>query len=269
MPRSIFRGRLRPRWAVLAAIFALGPAADLEGLNAEAADVLVFAAASTAPALDAAIEAYGEGAHIVASYAASSALARQIEHGAPADVFLSANTAWMDYLEDRGLIQPETRCAMLGNRLVLIAPAGSPLLLERVSSGTDLKAILSGGRLAIGDPAHVPAGIYARQALETLGLWSGVSDQLAPTADVRRALTLVARGETPLGIVYASDAAGRRDVRVLAPIPAASHPPISYAVALLSGRNNPEAKAFLAYLTSAAANATFRAHGFEVRPCSH
>jgi len=264
VPRTIFRGLLRCCLAVLTILLTTGLAAN----RAQAADVLIFAAASTAPALDAVIAAFDPGTQVIASYAASSALARQIEHGAPADLYLSANSAWMDYLDDRGLIQNGTRCDLLGNELVLIAPADSSLSIDRFSNVTDLPALLAGGRLALGDPDHVPAGIYARQALQSLGLWQGVADHLAPVADVRGALALVARGETPLGIVYASDAKGRGDVGIVASIPPSSHAPIRYAVALVGEGDNLHAQAFLTYLSGPAARAIFRARGFGVMACS-
>lgn len=268
MPRSIFLGQLRSCVALLTAILLVGSMAELSAARRAAADVLIFAAASTAPAFDAVIKGYGPDKHVVASYAASSTLARQIEHGAPADIFLSANNAWMDYLDARGRIESDTRCNLLGNSLALISPSDSSIDLDRLSGETDLASLLAGGRLAMGDPDHVPVGIYARQALEAVGLWQSVADKLAPAADARRALALVARGETPLGLVYTSDVEGREDVRVLALLPATSHPPINFVVALVGERRTPDATAFLTYLSSPSASEVFRAHGFKVRPCS-
>jgi molybdate transport system substrate-binding protein len=243
-------------WAALAWAAAPAHAADA---------VLVFAAASTTEAVEAAIARYREdtGAEVTASFAASSTLARQIETGAPADIFLSANVAWVDYLEDEGLILPESRRDLLGNRLVLVAPADSKV---EVAMGPDLALaqLLGDGRLAIGDPDHVPAGRYARAALESLGLWAEVEARTVRAPDVRAALALVARGETPLGIVYATDVAVCGSCRTVAAFPASSHPPIRYPLALVAGRASPAARAFYAFLASPAAAEIFARHGFAV-----
>ena len=193
--------------------------------------------------------------------AASSTLARQIERGAPADIYLSANVAWMDYLAAHGLIELASLRNLLGNRLVLIAHRDSDLELS-IQPGMDLAALLGRDRLAIGDPDHVPAGIYAREALEALGIWTETRPRLAPSADVRGALVLVARGETPLGIVYASDAGLSAGVRTVAVFPERLHAPIVYPVALVAGRDSALARRFLRYLHSAAAKAIFARHGF-------
>ena len=172
-----------------------------------AQEVLVFAAASLQDAFDAVIEEYQAqgGGEVSASYASSSTLARQIEQGAPADVFISANPEWMDYLEERGLLRAGSRTDLLGNGLVLVAPPESETTVE-IAPGFDLAGALDGGRLAMGDPDHVPAGIYGRAALESLGVWQAVEPQVARADNVRAALALVARGEAPLGMVYRSDA---------------------------------------------------------------
>jgi molybdate transport system substrate-binding protein len=221
--------------------------------------VLVFAAASLRNALDEAARDYPGPAPAI-SYAGSSSLAKQIERGAPASVFISADRNWMDYLERRGLLEPGTRHDLLGNRLVLIAPRVSTLKLEIVP-GMPLARALAGGRLALGDPYHVPAGMYARAALESLGIWDAVRLQLAATENVRIALALVARGEAPLGIVYQTDARAEPGVRVVGRFPASLHPPIVYPIALLKGAV-PAARSFEAYLRGAQARAIFGKHGF-------
>ena len=197
-------------------------------------------------------------------FAASSTLARQIEQGAPADLFLSADEQWMDYAEQRGLILPETRRAVLGNALVLIAPADSRAGPVTLTPGAELAKLLGDdGRLAVGDPAHVPAGIYAAAALTSLGLWQALAPRLARAENVRAALLLVERGEAPLGIVYATDAAASRRVRVLGTFPADSHPPISYPFALTQrGAGNAAAHDLLAYLSGPQAAETWRRYGF-------
>ncbi|MEQ8708275.1 MAG: molybdate ABC transporter substrate-binding protein [Rhodospirillales bacterium] len=228
--------------------------------------VTVFAAASMTNAVEEVISRFEDNmpGGIRSSFAASSTLARQIEAGAPASVFISANSKWMDYLQDRGLINPGTRRNLASNRLVVIG-ARSETTLPINLGGTRPFAMLLGdrGRMAIGDPAHVPAGIYARQALEKLGLWKDVSNRLALTDNVRGALTLVARGETPVGIVYATDVALSDQVRVLTMLSPASHEAILYPVALVSGGETTSAREFLAFLTGLEGAAILRKHGFE------
>ena len=232
--------------------------------------MVILAAASSAHAIDEAIGQFDAGPEdrVVASYAGTSALARQIESGAPADIFLAANAAWMDHVEALGLIEPGSRQALAGNRLVFVT-GDSDMAPFEPSASLDLGALLAGGRLAIGNPDHVPAGIYARQALEALGLWPVARDRLAPAADVRAALALVARGEAPLGIVYATDA-----IRVaatstwsqrasVATIPHL-HEPIVYPVALIAGRASPLAARFFAFLTGPEGRAAFARAGFIV-----
>lgn len=221
---------------------------------------VVFAAASLKNALD--DVAALSPARPVISYAASSALARQIEAGAPAQVFISADLEWMDYLEQRKLLRPGTRRNILGNRLVLVAPAGSAVKTE-IRAGFPLASLLGGGRLATADPAHVPAGKYTRAALEKLGVWDSVAGKLASAENVRAALALVARGETPLGTVYATDAAAEPKVRVVAAFPDGLHAPIVYPVALTAGAPASGAAAgFVALLSSPAARKVFEKHGF-------
>jgi len=218
----------------------------------------VFAAASLKNALDE-VAALSPAKPSI-SYGASSALARQIEAGAPAQVFVSADLDWMDYLDKRKLLKPGTRRNLLGNRLVLVAPAGSTAAPE-IRAGFPLAALLGNGRLAVGDPQHVPAGKYAQAALTKLGVWDSVASRLAPSENVRVALALVARGEAPLGIVYATDAASEPKVRVAATFPEGLHPPIVYPVALTKAAGAPAA-AFVALLASPAALAVFQKHGF-------
>ena len=230
------------------------------------AGLTVFAAASLKEALDEAAAAYRRqtGVPVRVSYAASSALARQIEQGAPADVFFSADLEWMDYLQQRNRLDVATRRSLLGNRLVLIAPRASKAQVDLKRPAT-LLAALGDGRLAVGQTRTVPAGKYAKAALESLSLWNGVRPRLAESESVRAALMLVARGETPLGIVYASDAKAEPDVRVVATFPEDSHPPIVYPVAALRGARAAQAARFLRWLASPAADALFTKRGFTVK----
>jgi len=240
------------------ALFAL-----LAGRPAAAADLLVFAAASLKNALDDAIADYASrtGVKVEASYAASGPLARQIENGAPADLFISADIAWMDEVASHDLIRPESRVDLLGNRLVLVAARDDTRSIP-LGPGADLLAPLGQGRLAIGDPQSVPAGKYGQAALEKLGLWDKLEPKLARAESVRAALALVSRGEAPLGIVYATDAAADPGVRVAAEFPAGSYPPVVYPVALIKASTNPAAKPFLDYLESPAAAPFFTRQGF-------
>jgi molybdate transport system substrate-binding protein len=254
------------RWqsALAAALAILGIV--LAGRPAAAADpdIIVFAAASLKNALDA-VEAdwrRQSSKHAAISYAASSALARQIDAAAPADIFISADPDWMNYVENRSLIEPQSRVNLLGNRLVLIAPKGSTVSAP-LGPGFPITAVLGGGRLAIADPNAVPAGRYGKAALQSLGLWDAVKDRLAPTADVRAALRLVARGEAPLGIVYQTDAAAEPGVRVVGFFPENTHPPIVYPMAL-TRQARPGAAAFAAYLRGPTARREFEKQGFTV-----
>jgi molybdate transport system substrate-binding protein len=239
----------------------------LSSLTSAAADaakrpVTVFAAASLSNVL----EELGEGfmketsIPVVFSFAASSALARQIENGAPADVFFPADLEWMDYLERRRLIRADTRESALGNRLVLIAPAGSSVKLK-IAPGFPLAAVLGKGRLATGDPDAVPVGRYARQALTALRVWDAVADRLVRADSVRSALAFVDRDEAPLGIVYETDALIDKRVRVVDVFPADTHMPIVYPIAL-TGRATADAARFVAYIRGPAGDAGFKAYGF-------
>lgn len=235
-------------------------------ISAAAEDRLtVFAAASLKTALDAVNEActadIGEPATI--SYAGSAALAKQIEAGAPADIFISADLDWMNYLSEKKLIKPETEKKLLGNRIVLVAPSDSGAETT-IAQNFDLAGLLGDGRLAVGDVQAVPAGKYAKAALESLGVWVSVEDKLAPAENVRAALKLVATGEAPLGIVYQTDAAAEPGVRIVGVFPENSHPPIIYPVAELAGSGNDGAGQFLGCLQSAKAKALFEAQGFTV-----
>ena len=200
---------------------------------------------------------------IATSYTASSTLAKQIEAAAPADIFISADLDWMDYLAKKNLIKPEMRTNLLGNRLVLIAPADSSVKLG-IAPNFPLAQALGNGRLAIADPGGVPAGKYGKAALEALGVWSSVADKLAPAENVRATLLLVSRGEAPLGIVYQTDAAADKGVRVLGTFPANTHPPIVYPIAAVAASTNPGDAGYIAYLKSPAAAAVFEKRGFTV-----
>ncbi len=235
---------------------------------ARADDVTVFAAASLTNALEEIGQVYrGSGlGEIQFSFAAASALARQIEGGAPAAIFASADEQWMDYLAERNLIVAETRVSPIGNRLVLIAPADSAIAPVDIAPGFALAELLGDGRLATGDPAHVPVGRYAQQALTALGVWDAVEPRLARADNVRTALALVERGEVPLGIVYATDAAVTQGVRVVGTFPTDSHTPITYPMAIVEGRDGPAARAFFAFMTGPEALAIFERFGFAANP---
>jgi len=224
---------------------------------------LVLGAASLQESLTAAAAAWTRAGHSapVLSFAASSALARQIESGAPADLFISADEAWMDHIQQRGLVRPGTRARFLGNRLVLVAPARSPIHLDP-GPGFALSKALGSGRLAMADPQFVPAGRYGRAALTRLGVWRSVAGRIVGAENVRAALALVERGEAPLGIVYETDARASAKVRIVGWFPPASYPAIAYPLAILSASRNREAEAFRAFLLSAPGEAIFRRHGF-------
>jgi molybdate transport system substrate-binding protein len=254
------QGRLR------AAFIALLLAAILSPLTAGAQErLIVFAAASLKNAMDNVAAAYKVeyGVEVAISYAGSSALARQIEHGAPADVFVSANLDWMEYLSQLGLTVKQSETRLLGNRIVLVAPAGSDVEAT-IAPGFDLAGILGDGRLAMANTDAVPAGIYGKAALQTLGVWDAVSAKVAQAENVRAALALVSTGEAPLGIVYQTDAAADNDVRIVDRFPEDTHPPIVYPAAVLSYAANPAAANFVMFLRSNAARTLFEAEGFAV-----
>lgn len=227
----------------------------------------VFAAASLKESMDEAAAAYQQatGTPVRVSYAASSALARQIEQGAPADVFFSADLEWMDYLQQRGQVDAAQRRNLLGNTLVLVAPVASNAKVDLAKAGSLASALGVSGRLAVGQTASVPAGKYAREALQKLGQWDSVGNRLAEGESVRAALMLVARGEAPLGIVYGSDAKAEPKVRVVATFPAGSHAPIVYPVAPLKSSANPAAQAFVQWLGTPAAKPIFVRRGFSLQ----
>lgn len=230
---------------------------------AHAAPVTVFAAASLKNALDEVGAEYARaGGQARFSYAASSAIARQIEQGAPADVYVSADSDWMNYLAQRRLIVASSRRDLLTNRLALIAPADSKLALK-IGRGMPIAAALGAGRLAVAGP-EVPAGKYAKAALTALGVWPSVSGKLAQAENVRLALQYVARGESPLGIVYDTDAVVERRVRIVGLFPAGTHPPIVYPAAIVASSRNPDAAKFMAFMRSPRAAAVFKKYGFVV-----
>jgi molybdate transport system substrate-binding protein len=233
--------------------------------QAQGGDVVVFAAASLKNALDA-INAQWQketGKKAVISYAASSALAKQIEQDAPAQIFISADLDWMDYLAERNLIKPDSRSNLLGNRIVLVAPKDKSETVD-IKPGFDLAKLLGSGRLAMANVESVPAGKYGKAALEKLGAWQGVADKIAQAENVRAALLLVSRGEAPLGIVYQTDAAADPNVKIVGAFPENTQPPIIYPVALTAKATHPDAAAFLAYIKSAKAKPLFDAQGFTV-----
>jgi molybdate transport system substrate-binding protein len=252
--------------AISVLVLACGLAGRSEAQPTDGNGVTVFAAASLKNALDSASAAYEKstGVKVRASYAASSALAKQIEQAAPADVFISADLEWMDYLSAKGLIKEGSRRQFFGNRLVLIAPATSKLAL-RIAPGFALADALGSGRLAIGEVKAVPAGKYAKAALESLGAWEAVKSKLAESENVRAALALVAREEAALGIVYQTDAAAEPNVRVVGTFPAGSHAPIVYPVAITAeSRNSEAAERFVQFLAAPEGAAPFEKAGFTV-----
>jgi molybdate transport system substrate-binding protein len=233
--------------------------------SAQQDKLVIFAAASLKDALDEVNTAYqrDKGQDTTTSYAASSTLAKQIEAAAPADIFISADLDWMDYLAKKALIKPETRSNLLGNRLVLIAPLNSTIKLG-IGRNFPLARALGNGRLAIADPNSVPAGRYGKAALEALGVWSSIADKLAPAENVRAALALVSRAETPLGIVYQTDANSDKAVKIVGIIPDDTHPPIVYPIAIVASSTNPGAIGYLAFLKSSVARPIFEKQGFTV-----
>jgi molybdate transport system substrate-binding protein len=233
--------------------------------SAQQNKLVIFAAASLKDALDEVNAAFqrDKGRETATSYAASSTLAKQIEAAAPADIFISADLDWMDYLAKKNLIKPATRTNLLGNRLVLIAPVNSTVKLA-IGPNFPLAQALGTGRLAIADPSGVPAGKYGKAALEELGVWSSVTDRLAPAENVRATLILVSRGEAPLGIVYQTDAVADKGVKILGIFPDNTHPPIIYPIAAVATSTNPGDAEYIAYLEAPAARTIFDKQGFTV-----
>jgi len=228
-------------------------------------EVVVFAAASLKNALDAVNADWQKetGKKVTISYAASSALAKQIEQGAPAHLFISADLDWMDYVAQKGLIKPESRINLLGNRIVLIAPKGKAQPVE-IKPGFDLARVLGDGRLAMANVESVPAGKYGKAALEELGVWASVSRKVAQAENVRAALLLVSRGEASAGVVYQTDAAADANVMIIGAFPDGSYPPVVYPAAETVIGANADASAFLDYLKSPKARPGFESQGFTV-----
>ena len=251
---------MRPLSLALALALSVAPVTLMAG------EITVLAAASLKTALDDVAVGFqtATGHTVTASYAGSSALARQIEQGIPADVFVSASTQWMDAVADQGLIDKDSRIDLLGNEIVLVAhDAMDPVVIDPT---LDLAGMLGEGFLAMALVSSVPAGQYGKAALETLGLWSSVEARVAQADNVRAALALVATGEAPLGIVYRTDATAEPAVTVIGTFPADSHPPIVYPAAALANSENPVTAEFMAYLTGPEARAAFEAQGFTVIP---
>ncbi|RKF21023.1 molybdate ABC transporter substrate-binding protein [Altericroceibacterium spongiae] len=257
--RQLIIGLLAGLCALLAACSGSGDS------GGDAQGPVVLAAASLQESMEAAADDWAAQGHSrpILSFAGSSALARQINSGAPGDVFVSADQDWMDNVEQGGHIQLASRRTILGNAIVLIGPAGKGEPDDRLLDNSDaLLAALNGGRLAMANPDAVPAGKYGKAGLQSLGLWNSVSDKVASAENVRAALALVERGQSPLGVVYATDAAASDAVQVLATFPDSSHPPIRYPAALLSTSTHPDVSGFLDYLGSQRGQAVFRRFGF-------
>ncbi len=234
--------------------------------------ITVFAAASLKNALDDIDATFTKatGIKVTASYQASSALAKQIEQGAPADVFISADLKWMDYASEHKLIKPDTRFNLLGNRLVLIAPKDSQIDNITIGQGFDLAKLADDGRIAVADVKAVPAGRYAKAALETLGVWAAAEPKLAQAANVRAALAFVARGETSVGIVYETDARIEPKVKIIGTFPEDSYPPVNYPVAATANSKTANVAQYLVFLRSNAAKVIFDKYGFSflIKPVS-
>ncbi|MDP6841231.1 MAG: molybdate ABC transporter substrate-binding protein [Rhodospirillales bacterium] len=250
--------------APVIAIFLISAWAATAQAEAQAERVLVFAAASLKLPLAKIARAHEKraGHDIDIAFAASSALARQIAHGAPADIFVSAHLKWMDWLEARGKIEKSSKTKLLTNSLVIVAPAGSQPEMDR-NSASSLLRVLGADRLAIADPAHVPAGIYGKEALQALGVWPQISRRLARTVNVRAALALIERRALPLGIVYGSDAHRNPLVDIVYRFPAQSHVPIQYIAATVKDRARPATAAFLAGLRTEYSKNIFDNYGFK------
>jgi molybdate transport system substrate-binding protein len=259
------------RFASLATMLALVAAGVPAPARAQERTLTVFAAASMKNALDDVDAAYSRktGVKVAVSYAASSTLVKQIEQGAPADVFVSADLDWMDYASRKKIIADDTRVNLLGNKIVLIAPKDSRIGNVTIGPGFDLARLVGDGRVTTGDVRAVPAGKYAKAALEKLGAWTAVAPKMAMAENVRAALALVARGEAALGIVYATDAKIEPGVKIVGVFPDGSHPPIIYPVAATTVAK-PDASGYLAFLRTQAAKSIFEKYGFTflVRPSS-
>jgi molybdate transport system substrate-binding protein len=267
--RSIHHSSIRTLGATIRVLIVLAAASPLlltslgQRAQAQFRDVIVFAAASLREALSDAdsLFLFENGSGTKVTYGGSLALAKQIESGTPADVFISADPDSMDYLAERKLIMPDTRENFLRNKLVLIAGSASNVALT-IGPNFPLAQALGSGRLAMADPASAAAGIYGKAALESLGVWQTIADKIAPAQDVRAALASVSRGEAPLGIVYETDAAVDKNVKIIAAFPEGSHPPIVYPVAILANSTNGVASVYVQYLLSPKATRFFEKRGF-------
>ena len=253
---------MSPRLFAILSLFAALAAAPQPAAAQET--ITVFAAASLRNALDDVDAAFAKatGVKVTASYAASSALAKQITQGAPADVYVSANIRWMDFLDQKKLLVRGTRVDLLGNRLVLIAPKESKLDHVEIARGFDIAKLAGSGRIAVADVKAVPAGLYAKAALTSLGAWKAAEPKLAQAENVRATLAYVARGETPLGIVYATDAKIEPKVKIVGTFPVGSHPAITYPMTGLAAGKNAQAARYLHFLQTPAAKAIFEKFGF-------
>lgn len=247
------------RWGIAAVL-----SVSLAGQAAAAEKITVFAAASLTNALQEISSQYQQksGVEVVSSFASSSTLARQIEQGAPADLFISADQQWMDDAVAKKSMIDNTRFTLLGNDLVLIAPRSSTVKAVNIDNHTDWKSLLKGERLAVGDPDHVPAGIYAKEALQKLDAWETLSPVMARANNVRAALALVERNETPFGIVYGSDAVASNKVQVVGTFPESSHKAVEYPMAIVKDHNGSAVTAFYQYLKGPEAAAVFKRYGF-------
>ena len=254
----------RRTWLALLVAAGLAWTGEVRPVSAQGRDVIVFAAASLKEALDEIAKQWQRETRkkAVISYAASNTLIKQIEQGAHADIFFSADLDWMDYGQQKDLIRPGTRFNLLENRLVLIARRDSSVSYVNIQPGFDLAALLKGGRLAMGNIDAVPAGKYGKAALEKLGVWDSVKDKIAQAESVRAALMFVLRGEAPLGIVYQTDAAADVKIKIAGTFPDNTHPPIIYPVALTKASTNADAQAFLNYMRLD--RRTFERQGFTV-----
>jgi molybdate transport system substrate-binding protein len=252
------------RLPALLGLFIALAAAQPAAAQGTQATITVFAAASMRNALDEVDAAFTKatGMHVIASYAASSALAKQIAQGAPADIYASANIKWMDYLAHDKLIASGTRINLLGNALVLIAPKDSKLDRVTIKKGFDIAKLAGSGRIAVADTKAVPAGLYAKAALTARRAWAAAEPKLAQAENVRATLAYVARGETPLGIVYATDAHVEPKVKIIGTFPAGSHPAITYPVGRIAASKNEHVGDYLHFLQAPAAKAIFEKYGF-------
>jgi molybdate transport system substrate-binding protein len=264
--RCLTQGIVHAVFAIAAITAAVAQPGAAPAATAKKRPVLFFAAASLQTALNSIGAEWQKetGKRVTFSFAASSALARQLEQGAPADLFASADMEWMDWAGQRNLIKADTRRTLLGNTLVLIEPADRPATALVIAPGSPLAQAIGDSRLATGNPQSVPVGRYAKAALTSLGIWDQVGPRIAGTDNVRAALALVARGEARFGIVYETDARTEPKVRVVGAFPTSSHPPILYPFAVTAQSAHPDAAAFLAYLQGPAAMRVFQSEGFAI-----